>query len=283
MIEAYPLTQRCFRRLRAFLGTPVPVSACSRDLTGPPSPAFSYAVAFADGTTHEAAETRGEFVVYDLDPGPGTDRVATHQSGDGITIDEFLPGTEACPTPRTMVVTAGALHGSARADVRRTGVLSKRARSVSRLIAATSLLLLGACAVPARRSPTAEFPHAPESLHGGRILAIVVSQTDPDRAYFIAGTATWTGATLEVRVHPDSTPVVLRGPRGALEGFDPALLPRLVQPNALPAVRELSRGAVAGVAVLGPDLPPGALMLVRPFFGLATSRTGEVLLLQGDP
>jgi hypothetical protein len=156
-------------------------------------------------------------------------------------------------------------------------------RRLHRVVIATSVFLLGGCAAPVQRAPAAAFPRAPEALNGERILAIVVSQTDPDRAYFVAGTAAWTGATLEVRVHPDSTPVVLRGPRTALDGFDLALLPRLVQPNVLAAVSELSRGAIAGVVVLGPDLPSGVLTLVRPFYGLSTSRSGEVFLMQGYP
>lgn len=127
-----------------------------------------------------------------------------------------------------------------------------------------------------------QFPMSPEAMDGRRILLIAIPEDAMDSAYFLAGTAQWTGADLRVRAGTDTTAAVVRGSRAALSGFSPATLPRLILPRYYPRVAALATGVEACVVVAVPTAPPTGLALSHPFFGLAMGRDGEVFLMQGD-
>jgi hypothetical protein len=132
-------------------------------------------------------------------------------------------------------------------------------------------------------SSTRKFPMSPESLDGRRVLLIVIPASAARTACFLTGTAKWTGEDLEVQSAPDSAPVVAKGTRVALQGFNPALLPRLIVPSDYPQVAQMAQGVAAAVAIFAPSAPEGAMTLESPFFGLAHGKDNQVFLMQGDP
>jgi hypothetical protein len=132
---------------------------------------------------------------------------------------------------------------------------------------------------PAQR----QFPMSPESMDGRRILLIAIPEDAMDSAYFLAGTAKWTGAALQVRVGTDTMAAIARGSRAALMGFSSATLPRLILPRYYPRVAALATQVEACVVVTVPTAPRAGLVFIHPFFGLALGREGEVFLIQADP
>lgn len=126
-----------------------------------------------------------------------------------------------------------------------------------------------------------DFPMPPAELDGGRILLIEVSESDTSRASFLAGVAHWTGSAL--RVEGAEQTVEASGSERALAGFDPALLPRLVVPHALPPIEALAAGVRACVVTLSRSPSHRSLAVRQPFFGLALGPDREVFLMQGDP
>lgn len=128
-----------------------------------------------------------------------------------------------------------------------------------------------------------QFPMSPETMDGRRILLIAIPEDAMDSAYFLAGTAQWTGTDLRVRAGTDTADEVVRGSRAALSGFSPATLARLILPRYYPQVAALATQVEACVVVVVPTAPRTGLALSQPFFGLAMGRDGEVLLMQGDP
>jgi len=130
---------------------------------------------------------------------------------------------------------------------------------------------------------THKFPVKPESLDGKRVLLIVIPRNTLQTAYFVAGIASWTGDELQVRSSSEAAPVVAKGARVTLQGFDPALLPRLIIPRYYHQVADVAKGAVACVVIFAPTAPVGALALRAPFFGLASGKDDTVVLMQGDP
>ncbi len=128
-----------------------------------------------------------------------------------------------------------------------------------------------------------QFPMSPETMDGRRILLIAIPKDAMDSAYFLTGTAHWTGAALQVRVGTDTMAVVVRGTRAALSGFSPATLPKLILPPYYPRVAALAGQVEACVVATVPTAPRAGLVFSRPFFGLALGRDGEVFLFRGDP
>lgn len=124
---------------------------------------------------------------------------------------------------------------------------------------------------------------SPETMDGRRILLIAIPEDAMDSAYFLAGTAQWTGTELRVRAGTDTAAEVVRGSRAALSGFSPATLPRLVLPRYYPQVAAIATEVEACVVVTVPTAPRTGFALSEPFFGLAMGRDGKVLLMQGDP
>ena len=124
---------------------------------------------------------------------------------------------------------------------------------------------------------------SPESLDGQRVLLIVILASDVQTAYFMAGTAKWTGEELQVQSSPETAPVIAIGARVALQGFNPELLPRLIVPRHFPQVAKLANGVVAAVVIFAASAPARALALDAPFFGLASGKDNQVFLMQGDP
>lgn len=169
------------------------------------------------------------------------------------------------------------------------------------LVAAAMLGMLAGCThqqspasgspielVPGRHADARRFPMSPDSLEGRRVLLIVVPLNDVQTVYFLTGTAEWSGTELRVHLPSGGEPVIARGSRVALEGFDPAVLPRLIVPEQYPQIATLARGVDAAVAVFAPTAPTApdaavSLKLKTPFYGLARGAAGEVLLMQGGP
>lgn len=120
-------------------------------------------------------------------------------------------------------------------------------------------------------------------LHGRRILLLLVPLDAPRRTLVVAGDAEWTGEALLVRHSADEPPVVAHGPAGALWGFAPQMLPRLMLPAALAAVQPLVADVSACLAIFSDAEPRGALALDRAFYGLGGGADGSVLLFQGTP
>jgi hypothetical protein len=128
-----------------------------------------------------------------------------------------------------------------------------------------------------------KFPMEPDSLDGKRVLLIVIPSNASHTAYFVTGVASWTDEELKIRSSPEAAPIVAKGTRVALQGFDPALLPRLIIPSYYHQVADVANGAVACVVIFAPSAPVGALALRDPFFGLASGKDRQVLLMQGNP
>ena len=125
------------------------------------------------------------------------------------------------------------------------------------------------------------FPVPLIDLDGQRVLLIGVVLA-ARRACFVTGTAQYTGAELRVnRAGGDS--VVAGGTASALQGFDPAVLPRLIVPEHRGFVLSQAAGVVACVVAAIPAPFPDAIVLDEPFFGLAMNgETGDVFLMQVD-
>lgn len=127
-----------------------------------------------------------------------------------------------------------------------------------------------------------EPPEHPQALEGARVLLILVPHRATRTAYFVAGTAHWTGEALEVRPAPDAQAAVARGPAKSLRPFSPRVLPHLIVPEHAARIGTLARGATACVAVFVDEPPPVGVSLEAPFFGLMRGQHGELLLMQGD-
>jgi hypothetical protein len=128
------------------------------------------------------------------------------------------------------------------------------------------------------------FPLPVEALNDRRILFIGVDAAHPHCAYFVVGVAQWTGSELRVAYSPNAPSAVPNGTPSAWSGFDPAILPNVLMPDAWRHVEPLGRDVEACVVAWVSQPLAEALALPDPFFGLAASgHTGGVLLMQGDP
>ena len=162
-------------------------------------------------------------------------------------------------------------------------------RPCSLRCAATSAVLLAALAAcrsharPPRPAGGAEAPVTSSrplaQLAGKRVLAILIPESDPRQAYFIAGPASWTGTVLEVRADSATTVTIPGG-----EGVAPSMLSNVIVPEHLARVQAVAQGADAVVAAFTTQpLPASALRLEMAFFGLLREASGAALLVVGAP
>jgi hypothetical protein len=126
------------------------------------------------------------------------------------------------------------------------------------------------------------FPADPESLESRRVLLILVAEEAPWTAAFVTGIAHWLEGRFSLMCGQPPIAFEVPGTREALAGFDPAILPRLIVPKHSPTVLALAEGVDACVSAFCTAVPPGALTLASPFFGLGkNTSTGACLLFQG--
>jgi hypothetical protein len=126
------------------------------------------------------------------------------------------------------------------------------------------------------------FPIPPADLAGTRVLLIGVIAPNGRRACFVTGVAQYNGAELQLH-RPGEDPAIVASTASALQGFDPAALPRLIVREHRGPVLAQAVGVTA-CAVIALDAPlPHAIVLDDPFFGLAhDGATGEIFLMQAD-
>ena|SRR6185437_9027569 len=121
------------------------------------------------------------------------------------------------------------------------------------------------------------FPLSAQALDGHRVLFIGIDPNDPRTAFFVSGDAEWSGTALQIVYSPDVPHAVPGGTPPAWRGFDPAMLPRVLTPEAWHHVEPLSRDVEACVVSWVSAPLPEALVQTDPFFGLAANQaTGEV-------
>lgn len=127
------------------------------------------------------------------------------------------------------------------------------------------------------------FPIDPEALDSCRVLLILVAEKPPWTAAFVTGIAHWREGRFFLMCGQPPAAFEVPGTRDALVGWDPAILPRLlVSPHAT-TVLTLAEGVEACISVFGTVVPPGALTLAKPLFGVAKNNaTGECLLFQRE-
>jgi hypothetical protein len=132
--------------------------------------------------------------------------------------------------------------------------------------------------------PQRMFPRPVEALDQQRVLFIGLVADDPHNAYIVVGRAAWTGAQLRIAYDVRRPIIEPSGTPPAWRGFDPAVLPEILVPEAWRRVEPLVDDVVACVVAWVSAPLPAALVLVEPFFGVAENReTGEIFLMQGDP
>lgn len=128
------------------------------------------------------------------------------------------------------------------------------------------------------------FPVDPEALDGRRVLLIVVAEESPWAASFVNGIAHWREGRFSLTCGQPPAAFQVPGTREALLGWDPALLPRIIVAKHAPTVLAVAQGVDACVSVFATCLPPGAVTLPLPFYGLGKNTvTGACLLFQGEP
>jgi hypothetical protein len=111
----------------------------------------------------------------------------------------------------------------------------------------------------------------------------MVAEEPPWRAAFVTGVAHWVDGRFFIMCGQPPAAFEVRGTREALVGCDPAMLPRIILPQHATTILALAEDVDAYVSAFGTEVPPGALTLASPFFGLAKNNaTGECLLLQGQ-
>jgi hypothetical protein len=143
--------------------------------------------------------------------------------------------------------------------------------------------LMQDAAIRASTQASVTFPMPVEGLDGKWLLAIAIPKDEPSTAFFVKGLATWTGSELRIVANRASAPLVLGGSPAALEGFNPAVLPKVIVSAHRSAIVALAAGVTACVVAFVDQPPLDALEIERVFFGLSMNEhTGEVYLMQGS-
>jgi len=113
------------------------------------------------------------------------------------------------------------------------------------------------------------------------ILLIVIPTTDVRTAHFFRGVAACDDRSIRVNAEGGWIRRI-NTTAESLNGFDPALLPKLIVPEFVDVVLQLAKEVATCVVVFSSDTPERGVVLKDAFFGLARGRAGEPILFQGE-
>jgi hypothetical protein len=122
----------------------------------------------------------------------------------------------------------------------------------------------------------------PADLDGKPVLLILLSPTNTQRQYLLAGTGRWTGSAFEVQPQPPNPAVTVARVCVEQSSFEPEMLFNLVGAESQwPVAERLARGAARCIpALLEDDPPPGAQLTPGLIASMAIGPEGQLFLFQ---